>query len=52
MSQATGQMAFPMEAYENHIFRADQFGIEVQFDLSRKSMILRQSGAAFLFVKE
>jgi len=52
MSQATGQMAFPLVAYENHIFRADQFGIEVQFDLSRKNMILRQSGAAILFLKQ
>lgn len=52
MSQATGQIAFPLEAYENHVFRADQFGIEVQFDPIKKAMTLRQSGAAFLFTRQ
>lgn len=52
MSQATGQIAFPMEAYENHVFRADRFGIEVQFDPEKKAMVLRQSGAAFYFSRQ
>lgn len=52
MSQATGQIAFELQAFENHTFRAEQYGIEVQFNPAQKTMVLRQSGSVFLFSKE
>ncbi len=52
MAQATGQGAFPLEAYEEHKFRFTPAGIQMQFIPEEKKMILNQGGGRFEFVME
>lgn len=51
-AQATGQLAFPMEALEDHQFSFDMAGIVIQFHIKDNSFTLNQGGGKFLFVKE
>ena len=50
--QATGQDDFPLEAYEQHKFRFEQAGINLEFKPEDNIMILDQGGATTEFKKE
>lgn len=52
ISQATGQSAFPLETVTIDKFKADAFGIAIEFNREKGEMILKQGGMTFLFVKE
>ncbi|HOW08887.1 MAG TPA: serine hydrolase domain-containing protein [Bacteroidales bacterium] len=52
VAQGTGQSAFPLEAVEKDIFRFDQAGIVMEFNIESKTMILKQGGGQFTFTKE
>lgn len=52
MAQATGQSAFGLEATEKHRFRFDPAGIVMEFDPATKTMILKQGGGTFTFLKD
>ena len=52
MAQATGQPAFPLEATGKDIFKFEQAGVVMEFNLAEKKMVLKQGGGQFLFVKE
>ena len=52
IAQATGQSAFPLEATEKDKFKFDQAGVELEFNPTGKTMILKQSGGQFIFTKE
>ncbi|NMH26753.1 serine hydrolase domain-containing protein [Flavobacterium silvaticum] len=51
-AQATGQSAFPLEAFEKDKFRFDAAGILIEFDTTKKTLTLKQGGGEFLFTKE
>ena len=52
IGQATGQSSFPLDAYENHVFRFDPANLELQFLPGEDAMMLRQGGAEFKLSKE
>jgi D-alanyl-D-alanine carboxypeptidase len=52
MAQATGQPAFPLEAFEVNKFRFDQAGIKMEFIPDDKKLILNQGGGRFEFLME
>lgn len=52
MAQATGQGAFPLEAFEKHKFRYELAGIELIFKPEEKEMTLRQAGQVFVLRRE
>jgi D-alanyl-D-alanine carboxypeptidase len=52
MAQATGQSAFPLEAYEVHKFRFEQAGIKMEFVPEDKKLILIQGGRYEFFMEE
>lgn len=52
MGQATGQSQFPLEAKEQHVFEFELAGLVLEFNPTEKSMILKQGGGEFSFVKE
>lgn len=52
IAQATGQSPFPLEATQKDIFKFDQAGIILEFNTTLKSMILKQGGGEFNFMKE
>lgn len=47
IGQATGQSAFPLEAYEKDKFRFEQAALTMQFLPGESKMILRQGGQEF-----
>lgn len=51
-AQATGQLAFPMDALEDDRFSFETAGIVIQFNTKNHSFTLNQGGGKFLFVKE
>lgn len=51
-AQATGQMAFPLEASEKDKFKFDQAGIVLEFNPSENSMIFKQGGGQFNLKRE
>ena len=51
-AQATGQSSFPLEAVSKGKFQFVPAGIEMEFNSSDNSMVLKQGGASFLFRKE
>ena len=51
-AQATGQNAFPLEAYESHKFRFEAAGIKLEFKPQDDIMILNQGGRTIEFNKE
>ena len=52
IAQATGQSPFPLEATQKDIFKFDLAGIILEFNTTLKSMILKQGGGEFNFMKE
>jgi len=51
-AQATGQSPFPLEATAADKFKFDQAGIELEFNPTEKTMVLKQGGGKFTFTKE
>lgn len=51
-AQATGQGAFPMDAYENHTFRFDDAQIKMIFDPAAHTMRYIQGRVDVVFTKE
>ncbi len=45
--QATGQSAFPLEAYDTNKFRFEQAGIQIEFNPEAGKLILKQAGAQY-----
>lgn len=52
MTQATGQQAIPMRAFENHVFTFDAANIELTFTPEDNTMLLIQGGMKVDFIKE
>ncbi len=50
--QATGQSAFPLEAYDTNKFRFEQAGIQIEFSPEAGKLILKQAGAMYELEKE
>jgi len=51
-AQATGQMAIPLDAYENNTFKFDQAGITMVFNPENNSFELSQGGMKITFIKK
>jgi D-alanyl-D-alanine carboxypeptidase len=51
-AQATGQSAFPLEAFEKDKFRFEPAGIEIDFTPGESKFILKQAGKEFEYIKE
>ena len=51
-AQATGQLAFLLEAVSKKIFVYDKAGVEIEFKVETEEMILKQAGQEFIFKKE
>jgi hypothetical protein len=51
-AQATGQSAFPIEAFDKDKFRFEQAGIVLEFNPDKNEMKLRQGGGVYIFTKE
>lgn len=51
-AQATGQAAFPLEAYASHQFKFDAAGIKIEFVPQDQKLILRQGGMKYEMQKE
>ena len=51
IAQATGQSAIPMEAVSEQIFKFEAAGIILEFNASKKQMILKQGGREFMFTR-
>ena len=51
IAQGTGQPAFPLEAMNKDMFKADQVGAKFEFNPTKKTMILFQNGMQFNFTK-
>jgi len=52
MGQGTGQPSFPLEATEKDKFEFEPASIIMEFNPNRKTMILKQSGVTFHFIRE
>lgn len=52
MAQATGQSAFPLEAYEKHKFKFEPAGIKLEFVPEENKMILMQGRGRYELVRE
>lgn len=52
VAQATGQQSLILEATEKHTFTFDRAGIVMVFDPEKKSLLLKQGGGEYAFVKE
>ncbi|MEM9822083.1 MAG: serine hydrolase [Bacteroidota bacterium] len=52
IAQASGQSAFPLEAFEPHKFRFDAAGIILKFEPAEQQMTLFQGGGTFIFKME
>ena len=50
--QATGQTSFPLEAIEQYKFKFEQADITMEFNPTDKTMVFKQSGKVFNYVKE
>ncbi len=51
-AQATGQLAFPLEANTVNSFKFEPAGIVLEFNSLKNEMTLKQGGKEFLFTKE
>ena len=51
-AQATGQGAFPLDAYPDDKFEYIQAGIEMRFDRDTEQFVLMQGGQGYAFTKE
>jgi D-alanyl-D-alanine carboxypeptidase len=52
IAQATGQSSFKLKATEKAKFKFEPAGVVLEFDPADNSMILKQGGGTFNFVKE
>ena len=52
VGQATGQSAFPLEAYAEHMFRFDQAALKIAFEPENSVLILKQGGGEFRLTRE
>lgn len=52
MGQATGQAAFPLEAFEKDKFKFDPAQLKLEFNPKEKKMTLKQGGAVIEMTKE
>ncbi len=52
VGQVKGQPAFPLEAVTENIFKFEQAGLILEFDITKNQMILKQGGQEFIFTKE
>lgn len=52
MAQATGQDALSLDATEKNVFTFDRVGIVIVFDTEKKSLLLKQGGGEYNFVRE
>ncbi len=52
MAQAAGQSAFPLDATAKGMFKFDMAGIVLEFDPTKKQMVLKQGGAVYTFTKK
>jgi len=52
IAQATGQPAFPLEATAKDKFKFEQAGVILEFDPAQHTMLLKQGGMQYDFVKE
>ncbi|MEX2567427.1 MAG: hypothetical protein WD431_15895 [Cyclobacteriaceae bacterium] len=52
MGQATGQSAFRLEAYGDHVFKFNQAGLTLEFDPESQTMMLLQGMGKFKLSKE
>lgn len=50
-AQATGQSAFPLEATAKDQFKFDLAGVVIEFKPTEKTLILKQGGMEFTFIK-
>lgn len=50
-AQATGQSAFPLEATAKDQFKFDLAGVVIEFKPAEKTLILKQGGMEFTFIK-
>ena len=50
--QATGQSSFPLEAIEQYKFRFEEIDVTIEFNPTDKTMVFKQSGMAFNYIKE
>ena len=51
-AQATGQDAFPLDAYEQHIFRFDEAKIQITFNPEAKTLVIDQAGHPVTLTRE
>lgn len=52
MAQASGQSAFPLDAYEDHTFLFNPAEIRIVFHPADKTMVMYQGGGEFKFTRE
>lgn len=52
IAQATEQPSFPLEATEKDKFKFDQAGVVLEFNPTKKAMILKQGGGQYTFTKK
>ena len=52
IAQATGQASFSLTAESQNVFSFKQAGIILEFDTANKTMILKQGGGSYKFIKE
>ncbi|WBV58366.1 serine hydrolase [Chryseobacterium daecheongense] len=52
MAQATGQGAFPLEATSQTSFKFDAAGIVIDFDVTKRQLLILQGGNKVKFIKE
>lgn len=52
IAQGSGQPAFPLDAVKKNVFQFERVGVVIEFIPEKQSMILKQGGGEFLFVKE
>lgn len=50
--QATGQSSFPLEPYENQIFKFDPADITITFSLEVNKFTIDQAGSKTVFLKQ
>lgn len=52
LAQATGQPSFPLEATAKDKFKFEKAGVVIEFNPTKGSLVLKQNGGEFTFVKE
>jgi D-alanyl-D-alanine carboxypeptidase len=52
IAQATGQSSFPLEATEKDKFKFEKAGIVLEFKPTNNTMVLKQGGGTFNFIRE